>query len=57
MRMTGRPPVAGRLTARQQRFVDHYLVHLNATKAAIEAGYSKRTAQQLGFQLLRHSGR
>ncbi|WP_137138172.1 terminase small subunit [Pseudomonas asiatica] len=30
------------LTAKQQRFVDEYLKDLNATQAAIRAGYSKR---------------
>lgn len=31
------------LTPRQERFVDEYLVDLNATQAAIRAGYSRRT--------------
>lgn len=30
------------LTAKQQRFVDEYLIDLNATQAAIRAGYSKK---------------
>lgn len=33
-----------KLTARQQRFVEEYLIDLNATQAAIRAGYSKKTA-------------
>lgn len=33
-----------RLTAKQQRFCDEYLIDLNATQAAIRAGYSKNTA-------------
>jgi Terminase small subunit len=33
---------------RQQRFVDEYLIDLNATQAAIRAGYSARTAEQQG---------
>ena len=41
------------LTLKQQRFVDEYLIDLNATQAAIRAGYSKRTAEQQGFQLLK----
>lgn len=41
-----------RLTARQQRFVDEYLVDLNATRAAIRAGYSARTADRIGPELL-----
>ncbi len=32
-------------TPKQQRFVDEYLVDLNATQAAIRAGYSERTAR------------
>jgi len=33
------------LTAKQKRFVDEYLIDLNATQAAIRAGYSKSTAR------------
>jgi hypothetical protein len=40
------------LTPRQSRFVDEYLVDLNATQAAIRAGYSARTAEQQGARLL-----
>lgn len=40
------------LTAKQQRFVDEYLVDLNATQAAIRAGYSEKTAQQIGSENL-----
>ena len=36
------------LTPRQQRFVDEYLIDLNAIQAAIRAGYSKRTAKSTG---------
>lgn len=36
------------LTAKQQRFVDEYLVDLNATQAAIRAGYSAKTANVIG---------
>ncbi len=42
------------LTPKQQRFVDEYLVDLNATQAAIRAGYSARTAEQAGSRLLRN---
>lgn len=42
------------ITRRQQRFVDEYLIDLNATQAAIRAGYSKATAGQLGAQLLKN---
>ena len=41
------------LTQKQQRFVDEYLVDLNATQAAIRAGYSQTTAGQQGFELLK----
>jgi len=40
------------LTSRQRLFVDHYLVHLNATQAAISAGYSAKTARSQGQRLL-----
>ncbi|CDP52345.1 Phage terminase small subunit [Devosia sp. DBB001] len=42
-----------RLTAKQARFVEEYLVDLNATQAAIRAGYSKSTAAQSGYENLR----
>lgn len=42
-----------KLTSKQQAFVNEYLVDLNATQAAMRAGYSKRTAQWQGPQLLR----
>ena len=41
-----------KLTAKQQRFCDEYLIDLNATKAAIRAGYSEKTAQVQGARLL-----
>jgi phage terminase small subunit len=40
------------LTPRQRRFVDEYLISLNATQAAIRAGYSARNAESIGYQLL-----
>lgn len=40
------------LTAKQARFVAEYLIDLNATQAAIRAGYSKKTAQMIGFENL-----
>jgi phage terminase small subunit len=40
------------LTPKQQRFVENYLLDLNATQAAIRAGYSARTANQQGSRLL-----
>lgn len=47
---TAREAVA--LTARQSRFVDEYLIDLNATQAAIRAGYSEKTAKSQGQRLL-----
>ena len=41
------------LTPKQQRFVEEYLIDLNATQAAIRAGYSEKTADSIGLQLLR----
>jgi len=40
------------LTAKQQAFVDEYLVTLNASDAARKAGYSAKTAAQMGHKLL-----
>ncbi|MCF9034418.1 terminase small subunit [Acinetobacter nectaris] len=40
------------LTPKQQRFVDEYLIDLNATKAAIRAGYSEKTAHSIGAENL-----
>ncbi|KGQ59454.1 terminase small subunit [Gallibacterium anatis] len=40
------------LTDKQKRFVEEYLIDLNATQAAIRAGYSKNRASELGYQLL-----
>lgn len=41
-----------KLTAKQQRFCDEYLIDLNATQAAIRAGYSPKTAEQTASRLL-----
>ncbi len=40
------------LTDKQQRFVDEYLIDLNASQAAIRAGYSPKTANRIGPQCL-----
>jgi len=45
-------PASGALTPKQQRFVDEYLIDLNATQAAIRAGYSQQTARQIGAENL-----
>lgn len=42
-----------KLTAKQQRFCDEYLIDLNATQAAIRAGYSERTAAVIATENLR----
>ena len=41
-----------KLTEKQQRFVEDYLIDLNATQAAIRAGYSAKTADQQGSRML-----
>lgn len=41
-----------KLTAKQQAFVNEYLIDLNATQAAIRAGYSQDTARQIGSENL-----
>jgi phage terminase small subunit len=41
-----------KLTPRQQTFVQAYIVSLNATQAAKEAGYSEKTAKSQGQRLL-----
>lgn len=41
-----------KLPPRQQAFVREYLLDLNATQAAIRAGYSAKTAEQQGPRLL-----
>ena len=40
------------LTEKQKAFVREYLVDLNATQAAIRAGYSKKNADKIGSELL-----
>ena len=41
------------MTPKQQRFVEEYLIDLNATQAAIRAGYSAKTAAETGYENLR----
>ncbi len=45
--------MAARLTDRQKRFVLEYLIDLNATQAAIRAGYSQKTAYSIGQENLK----
>lgn len=44
--------ISEKLTQKQQRFVDEYIISGNATQADIKAGYSKRSAQQTGAENL-----
>lgn len=45
-------PKTTRLTIKQERFIAEYIVDGNATRAAITAGYSERTAARIGSELL-----
>jgi phage terminase small subunit len=45
---------ARKMTARQSAFCSAYITSLNATQAAKEAGYSAKTASQIGERLLRN---
>lgn len=40
------------LTAKQELFAKEYIVDLNATQAAIRAGYSENTAKEMGYENL-----
>lgn len=42
-----------KLTEKQKRFCEEYLIDLNATQAAIRAGYSKKTADRIANQNLK----
>jgi len=46
-------PAGRELTPKQQAFVENYLIDLNATQAAIRAGYSAKTAYSIGEENLR----
>ncbi|PKE72975.1 terminase small subunit [Macrococcoides caseolyticum] len=41
-----------KLTEKQKRFADEYIIHGNATQAAINAGYSNKTAKETGYENL-----
>lgn len=41
-----------KLTEKQRIFVDEYLIDLNATQAAIKAGYSKNAAKEIAYENL-----
>lgn len=51
--MPKREVVKVALTAKQERFVAEYLIDLNATQAAIRAGYSQKAAESIGYENLR----
>lgn len=48
--------MASKLTDRQERFVQEYLIDLNATQAAIRAGYAAKDADVQGPRLLGNVG-
>lgn len=41
-----------KLTEKQKRFCEEYLIDLNATQSAVRAGYSPKTAYRIGAELL-----
>lgn len=45
-------PAKYELTPKQRLFVEEYLVDMNATQAAIRAGYKKKAAYRTGFENL-----
>lgn len=45
----------GKLTEKQKKFVNEYLIDLNATQAAIRSGYSEKNAFKIGSELLHKS--
>lgn len=54
--MAAQTGTAAELNAKQARFVQEYIVDLNATQAAIRAGYSEKTAHSQGQRLLKNVG-
>lgn len=44
--------MADKMTAKQMRFCDEYLIDLNATQAAIRAGYSEKNARNIASENL-----
>ena len=46
--------IVAKLSAKQQRFCDEYLIDLNATQAAIRSGYSEKTAYSQGQRMLKN---
>ena len=50
--MLGGDGKLSKLTLKQKRFADEYIISANATAAAIKAGYSKKTARSIGQENL-----
>jgi phage terminase small subunit len=50
--MAGTATAERKLTNKQERFCQEYMIDLNATQAAIRAGYSKKTAAEMGHENL-----
>ena len=46
----------GKLTSRQQRFADEYIISGNAMQSAVKAGYSKKYAKSDSHKLLENTG-
>ena len=46
--------MSDKLTDKQKRFAEEYVIDLNATQAAIRAGYARGSAEVTGFRLLRY---
>lgn len=51
--MAGTATAERKLTNKQKRFVEEYMIDLNASQAAIRAGYSKKTAPFIGAENLK----
>lgn len=47
--------MSGKMTIKQKKFADEYIISGNATKAAIEAGYSKKYANTNASKLLQNT--
>ena len=47
--------LSGKMTIKQKKFADEYIISGNATKAAIEAGYSKKYANTNASKLLQNT--
>lgn len=41
-----------KLTSKQELFIQHYMINLNATEAAIKSGYSEKVAKEIGYENL-----